>query len=199
MNLNIIICGVGGQGNLLASVAIANYMMKKGYNVIGTETIGAAQRGGSVVSHLRISDGQVYSPIIPDGTADILLGFEPVEALRHIGKLNPNGLYIINVEKVPTVLCNLGLDRYPDLEQIKEALGKVSPGGYAINATDKARQLGGVIMTNVVLLGALSKVSELFDRDEFIEVLKSIISPKVLKNNLKSFEEGRAMIASQHT
>ncbi|MGI6615145.1 MAG: indolepyruvate oxidoreductase subunit beta [Dethiobacteria bacterium] len=199
MNLNIIICGVGGQGNLLASVAIANYMMKKGYNVVGTETIGAAQRGGSVVSHLRVSDGQVYSPIIPDGTADVLLGFEPVEALRHIEKLSPDGFYIINVEKMPTVLCNLGLDYYPDLNQIREVLGKVSPRGYAINATDKARQLGGVIMTNVVLLGALSKVSDYFDREEFIEVLKSIISPKVLKNNLEAFEVGRAMIVSQST
>ncbi len=196
MNLNIIICGVGGQGNLLAAVAIANYAMKKGFNVVGTETIGAAQRGGSVISHLRISDGPIYSPIVPDGTADILLGFEPVEALRHIKKLNPEGTYIINVEKVPTVLCNMGLDRYPDLEQIKAALQDVSPNGYAINAAGKARELGGVIMTNVVLLGALNSVSDFFDRDEFIEVLKSIISPKVLEKNMAAFEEGQAMIAS---
>lgn len=196
MNMNIIICGVGGQGNLLASVAIANYAMKKGLNVVGTETIGAAQRGGSVVSHLRISDGPIYSPTVPDGAADILLGFEPVEALRHIKKLNPNGVYIINVEKVPTVLCNMGMDRYPDLEQIIAALQDVSPQGYAINATAMARQLGGVIMTNVVLLGALNSVSNFFDRDDFIEVLKSIISPKVLENNLRAFEEGCAMITS---
>ncbi|HOL16371.1 MAG TPA: indolepyruvate oxidoreductase subunit beta [Bacillota bacterium] len=196
MNLNIIICGVGGQGNLLASVAIANYAMKKGFNVVGTETIGAAQRGGSVVSHLRISDGPIYASTVPDGTADILLGFEPVEALRHIKKLNPEGIYIINVEKVPTVLCNMGLDQYPDLEQIMAALQDVSSHGYAINAAEKARELGGAIMTNVVLLGALSSVSDFFDRDEFIEVLKKIISPKVLEKNLKAFEEGRALIAS---
>lgn len=196
MNLNIIISGVGGQGNLLASVAIANYAMQKGYNVVGTETIGAAQRGGSVVSHLRISDGPIYSPTVPDRTADILLGFEPVEALRHIKKLNPEGIYIINVEKVPTVLCNMGLDQYPDLEQIRAALQDVSPNGYAVNASEKARELGGVIMTNVVLLGALSSVSDFFDRDEFIEVLKKIISPKVLEKDLKAFDEGRAMIVS---
>ena len=196
MNLNIIICGVGGQGNLLASVAIANYAMKKGFNVVGTETIGAAQRGGSVVSHLRISDGPIYASTVPDGTADILLGFEPVEALRHIKKLNPEGIYIINVEKVPTVLCNMGLDQYPDLEQIMAALQDVSSHGYAINAAEKARELGGAIMTNVVLLGALSSVSDFFDHDEFIEVLKKIISPKVLEKNLKAFEEGRALIAS---
>ena len=167
MKFDLVICGVGGQGNLLASVAVANYAMSKGLNVIGTETIGAAQRGGSVVSHLRISDGDIFSPMVPSGSADILLGFEPVEALRHVSRLNPAGSYIINIETVPTVLCNMGLDRYPETESIINELNRNSSRGYVINASEKARELGGIIMTDIVLLGALARFSDFFEKDEF--------------------------------
>lgn len=194
MKMNLIICGVGGQGNLLASVAIANYAMKEGFQVIGTETIGAAQRGGSVVSHLRFSEEELFAPIVPSGSADILLGFEPMESLRHISKLSKGGKYIINVETVPTVLCNMGLDRYPSVEGILAELDKASAQGYSINATEKARELGGVIMTNVVLLGVLVKVVDFFKKDVFLQVLKEIIPDKAIDINLKAFEVGYNMV-----
>ena len=110
MDLNILIAGVGGQGNLFASSILAEYFIQEGYQVFGVETIGAAQRGGSVVSHLRVSDSNIYSPLIPVGKADILLGFETLEMLRNFKMLAANGFYILNDYKEPTVLCNLELD-----------------------------------------------------------------------------------------
>src|SRR5512147_2502069 len=87
VKLNILIAGVGGQGNLFASALLAKSAIRRGYRVLATETIGAAQRGGSVVSHLRVADCPLYSPLIPDGQMDFLVGFEPIELLRHIRKL----------------------------------------------------------------------------------------------------------------
>lgn len=194
MKMDLIICGVGGQGNLLASVAVANYSMQQGLNVIGTETIGAAQRGGSVVSHLRISDSRIYSPLVPVGAADFILGFEPVEALRHAERLNPAGSYIINAEMVPTVLCSMGLDRYPSMDTILEQLDRCSSKGFVVSASEKARELGGVIMTNIVLLGAMTCVSDFFDQSTFIDVLKKILPARVQQINLRAFEAGCRMV-----
>jgi len=197
MKIDLIICGVGGQGNLLASVAVANYAMGKGLNVIGSETIGAAQRGGSVVSHLRISDKDIYSATIPAGSANILLGFEPVEALRHMERLAPQGNYIVNIEPVPTVNCNMGLDKYPSLEEIIKQLNRVTSNGYQINASAKARELGNVIMTNIVLLGILCRVSDFFDKDEFVKVLEEIVPVKARDINIKAFEAGYSMVKTE--
>ncbi len=194
MKIDLIICGVGGQGNLLASVAVANYAMQKGFNVIGSETIGAAQRGGSVVSHLRISDNDMYSATIPAGTADILLGFEPVEAMRHMERLSPEGQFIVNVEPVQTVNCNMGLDKYPPLDEIISQLNQVTSKGYKINASEKARDLGNVIMTNIVLLGILCRVSDFFEKDEFVKVLEEIVPAKAREINLEAFEAGYNMV-----
>ncbi len=194
MKMDLIICGVGGQGNLLASVAIANYAMRKGLNVIGTETIGAAQRGGSVVSHLRIADGLIYSPTVPAGSADVILGFELVEALRHVERLDPAGCYIVNSETVPTVLCNMGLDRYPPADNILQELDWRSSRGYLVGASQKARELGGVIMTNIVLLGALCRVVPFFENDDFTAVLTDILPQKVQAVNLEAFKAGYDLI-----
>ena len=87
MKFDLVIAGVGGQGNILASQTIAKCAMDAGFNVVNTETKGAAQRGGSVLSHVRISDGEIFSPLVPQGQADVLLGFEPLEALIFIDML----------------------------------------------------------------------------------------------------------------
>lgn len=194
MKIDLIICGVGGQGNLLASVAVANYAMQKGFNVIGSETIGAAQRGGSVVSHLRISDDKLYSATIPAGSADILLGFEPVEAMRHMERLSPEGQFIVNIEPVQTVNCNMGLDQYPKLDDIIGQLNRVTDRGYKVNASEKARELGDVIMTNIVLLGILCRISDFFDKQEFVKVLEDIVPAKARETNLEAFEAGYSMV-----
>ena len=122
MKFDLVIAGVGGQGNILASQAVARSAMDAGYNVVNTETKGAAQRGGSVLSHVRIADGEIFSPLVPQEQAEVLLGFEPLEALRYIGMLSKNGKFIINTAPVPTILSNLKVDEYPSRDQMISAI-----------------------------------------------------------------------------
>ena len=195
MDLNILIAGVGGQGNLFASSILSEYLTQKGYQVLAVETIGAAQRGGSVVSHLRVSDSEIYSPLIPAGKVDILLGFEIIEMLRNFELLRADGSYLLNDYKEPTVLCNMELDTYPSDESIMAALQKSGKKGYTIKATECARQIGGSLLTNVVMVGALCQLSPLFDSQEVRQVLARKSPSKVREQNLKAFETGGSLIS----
>ena len=195
MNLNILIAGVGGQGNLFASAILAEYFIKKGFEVLAVETIGAAQRGGSVVSHLRVSDSPIHSPLIPAGKVDILMGFEVLEMLRNFKLLNAEGTYLLNDYKEPTVLCNVGLDTYPSDEIIMAALQKSGKKGYTIKATECARQIGNSLLTNVVMVGALCQLSPLFNSQEVKQVLARKSPSKVREANLKAFEAGGSLIS----
>jgi indolepyruvate ferredoxin oxidoreductase, beta subunit len=194
MKKDIVIAGVGGQGSLFASNVLSQFGMNRGLTVLGTETIGAAQRGGSVVSHMRLSDGPVYSPLVPPGSADVLIGMETLELLRNIRLLGRNGYYILNLYSVPTVYSNLGIDRYPDQEAAVRAMRKVCEKGYKIAATHKAAELGSTQMTNVVILGALTKVDDFFDYDGIKELVEKLSPKKFLKKNLMSFEKGYELI-----
>ena len=194
MELNILIAGVGGQGNLFASSILAEYLLQKGYKVLAVETIGAAQRGGSVVSHLRISDAEIYSPLIPAGKVDILMGFETIEMLRNFELLAPDGIYLLNDYKEPTVLCNMEMDTYPSNEEIRAALKKSRKKGYTIRATECARQIGGSLLTNVVMVGALCQVAPLFDSQEVKRVLAGKSPAKVKDQNLQAFAAGGSLI-----
>ena len=122
MKFDLVIAGVGGQGNILASQAVARSAMDAGYNVVNTETKGAAQRGGSVLSHVRIADGEIFSPLVPQEQAEVLLGFEPLEAMRYINMLGKHGKFIINTAPVPTILSNLKVDEYPSRDQMISAI-----------------------------------------------------------------------------
>ena len=195
MNLNILIAGVGGQGNLFASSILSEYFINKGFEVLAVETIGAAQRGGSVVSHLRVSDSEIYSPLIPAGQVDILLGFEIIEMLRNFELLRADGSYLLNNYKEPTVLCNMELDTYPSDESIMAALQKSGKKGYTIKATECARQIGSSLLTNVVMVGALCQLSPLFDSQEVRQVLARKSPSKVREQNLKAFETGGSLIS----
>lgn len=195
MNLNILIAGVGGQGNLFASAILAEYFINKGFEVLAVETIGAAQRGGSVVSHLRISDSSIYSPLIPAGKVDLLMGFEVLEMLRNFKLLSADGSYLLNDYKEPTVLCNVGLDTYPSDEIITAALQKSGKKGYTIKATECARQIGSSLVTNVVMVGALCQLSPLFNSQEVKQVLIRKSPSKVRESNLKAFEAGGSLIS----
>lgn len=199
MKLDIVICGVGGQGNLLASVAIAQYAIGKGLNVFGTETIGAAQRGGSVVSHLRISDQAIFSPLVPQASADLLIGFEPIEALRNIRLVNPETRFIINMQPVPTVLCNMGLDAYPAPDDIVQVFRNRCAEGYVFNATMKAQALGNALMTNVVILGALARISSFFDKEEFSRTVADLLPAKIQDINLQAFNVGYGLIDQEQS
>ncbi len=194
MELNVLIAGVGGQGNLFASSILAEYLLKKGYKVFAVETIGAAQRGGSVVSHLRVSDDEIYSPLIPAGKVDILMGFETIEMLRNFELLAGDGMYLLNDYNEPTVLCNMEMDTYPSDDEIKAALEKSGKKGYSIKATECARQIGGSLLTNVVMVGALCQISPLFDSQEVKQVLAGKAPTKVKEQNLRAFEAGGSLI-----
>jgi len=194
MELNILIAGVGGQGNLFASSILAEYVLKKGYKVFAVETIGAAQRGGSVVSHLRISDAEIYSPLIPAGKVDILMGFETIEMLRNFELLAGDGIYLLNDYKEPTVLCNMEMDAYPSDEEIRAALKKSGKKGYIIKATECARKIGGSLLTNVVMVGALCQVSSPFDSQEVKQVLAGKSPARAKEQNLQAFDAGGSLI-----
>jgi indolepyruvate ferredoxin oxidoreductase beta subunit len=194
MKQSILIAGVGGQGNLFASALLAQSAIRRGYQVLATETIGAAQRGGSVVSHVRVSDQVLYSPLVPDGQADYLVGFEPIELLRHIRKLRPGGQYILNTHPVLTVGCTMGLDAYPTLAAITDALDGLKLRGHAIDATEAAHELGAPLLMNMVMIGALCTVSDFFDLSE-IKALVSEGSRKALvEANLEALDAGAELI-----
>lgn len=192
--MDLVIAGVGGQGNLFASKVVCSYAMSRGYNILSTETIGAAQRGGSVVSHVRVSKGQIHSPLVLEGQADVLLGLEPLEMLRHIERLSPQGQYLLNSHRIPTVMCNMGLDRYPSDEDIDEALERLGAHGHVLAATELACELGNAILTNVVMLGALCRLSRFFDRREVTEILKEMVPEQAIELNLAALDHGYSFI-----
>jgi indolepyruvate ferredoxin oxidoreductase beta subunit len=194
MKMDVVIAGVGGQGNIFASLVISQYAMNKNLEVLGAETIGAAQRGGAVVSHIRISDGTIYSPLISRGQADLLIGMEFVEMLRHMRLLNPKGTYLLNAMRIPTVLNNMGLDEYPTTEEVLQAAKKYCPNGYVIEASALAKKLGNIQMTNVVMLGALVKIMPFFAYDEVKWLVQSNSPTRFKEANVKGYEEGYQLI-----
>lgn len=194
MKKDVLIAGVGGQGSLFATNVLCQYALERGLNVLGTETIGAAQRGGSVVSHMRISDQPIYSPLVPPGRGDVLLGMESIEFLRNIKILARNGYYILNLYSLPTVYTNLGIDRYPSEDEIVAAVKEACEKGYIIAATVKAAELGNTQMTNVVMLGVLGKVDDFFEYSEVKKIVEKISPKKFLKENLMAYEAGGELV-----
>ena len=157
MSTNIVLCGVGGQGTVLASKLIATAAMGRGIPVKTAETIGMAQRGGSVVSHVRVGDGAA-SPLVGRGTADVIVAFEPAEAVRQLPFLRRGGAVVVSNRPVVPVSAMTGGPAY-DLEAImgylraQEASGRI--GDLAVVDADRAAQeLGSAKCLNVVLLGA---------------------------------------------
>ena len=194
MKKDILIAGVGGQGSIFATNVLCQYALGRGLNVLGTETIGAAQRGGSVVSHMRISDQPVYSPLIPPGRGDVLLGMESIEFLRNVRILAKEGYYILNLYSLPTVNTNLGIDYYPGEDEIVSAAKKACERGFIIPATIKAAELGNTQMTNVVMLGALTKVDDLFEYDAVKKIVEKISPKRFTKENVTAYEAGHELV-----
>lgn len=197
MKFDLVIAGVGGQGNILASQIIAKCAMDAGYNVVNTETKGAAQRGGSVLSHVRLSDSEIFSPLVPAGQADVLLGFEPLEAMRYIGLLNKHGHYVINTAPIPTILSNIKVDEYPSTEQMIAVIEGKGLHGYFLNATQAAKELGNVLLTNVIMLGAFTAISTLLPGDRILTKLLSLVDEKFQNDDTLAFNRGIELIKAQ--
>lgn len=152
--LNVIICGVGGQGVVLMSELLGNAAVRDGLSVRGSEVLGMAQRGGPVFSNIRLGS-DVYAPLTPEGKCDILLAVEPSEALRNITYLSKSSLVILNTRKVIPFTVFIGQSGYPSLEEILARLGKVSQKVITLDASQVAQEAGSLLSANVVMLGAL--------------------------------------------
>lgn len=152
MNKNILLCGVGGQGTVLASKLIAAAAMKKGLSVMSAETIGMAQRGGSVFSHIRIGDN-LHSPMIAAGTADILIGFEPGETVRMLPSLKKDGQVIVSSHAIIPVTAVLSSGSY-DPEAMLAYLKQTVAHLLVIDTEEACLALGSSKVLNILLLGA---------------------------------------------
>ena len=195
---NLIITGVGGQGNVLSSQLIGQALVGKGYFVTIGETYGASQRGGSVMSHIRISSQKQLSPLIPKGKADIVVGLEPVEALRVLTTYgNPQTVVIANTRPIYPVDVTSGDEKYPEPEEIQKALESLSRKIYSIAATEKAMEMGSPILGNMIMIGALLELNLLpLGPSEFREILAKNFSAQRLKTNLQALEEGKKIITA---
>lgn len=153
---NLIITGVGGQGNVLASQMIGRILLKNGYKITVGETYGLSQRGGAVLSHIRISKSTELGPLIPKGFAHAIMALEPVEALRVLPDYgNKDVITVVNSRPVHPMGVIAGETTYPDLDILKEKLQELSGELYWVGATQIAMDLGDAILANMVMLGAL--------------------------------------------
>ena len=190
--LDLLITGVGGQGVILASDITGEAALAEGYDVKKTDTLGMAQRGGSVVSNLRIAP-RVWSPLIKEGEADILLSFEKLEAARWSYCLKPGGVAIVNDHALPPLAVSLGKTRYPDDSELMPTLRARTDRVYLIPATSTASELGNVMTLNILMLGCLSHFTPL--KPETWKVCITARLPQKLHEiNLLAFETGRKAI-----
>jgi len=192
--LNVIVTGVGGQGNVLVTQFMGRALVRAGYHVTIGETYGASQRGGAVMSHLRISRQAQYGPLMPSGQADVILGLEPVETLRVLGQYgNPAVTVITNSRPVYPLAVAIGAARYPTVEEIMSVLEELSASAWLINATDIAVELGAPILANIVMVGALVGAGVLPLRPEEVEQeFQESLSDDRLEMNLRAFRRGLA-------
>ena len=189
MSRNCLLCGVGGQGVVLASRLIAYAAMEQGDFVRTPETIGMAQRGGSVVRHVRARE-EVHSPLIPAGGADVILAFEPGEAVRCLPYLKEGGLVITNSRIVKPVTASLGGSSYSGgemLDYLKKKAGQV----IVVDGDEICRRAGSAKVLNVALLGAAAKSGALvISMDEMLEAVRKNVKEKYIALNEKALKLG---------
>jgi len=187
MKTDIILSGVGGQGILTIAAIVGRAAVEAGINVKQSEVHGMAQRGGAVVAHLRLSDERIYSDLIPTGGADVVLGVEPMEALRHASHLAANGVLLANTVPVRNI-------EYPEVEEILAQL-RAFPRSVVIDADAMAREVGNGRAMNMVMLGALA-VFLPFPEGVFEALIREAFGrkgEKVVDVNLKALAAGQAV------
>jgi len=184
---NVILCGVGGQGTILASKILSTCLIDAGYDVKMSEIHGMSQRGGNVTTQVRYGD-KVYSPIIGKGSADVLVSFEKLEALRNLEDVRVDGgTVIINDYAIPSLPTLQGMMEYPD--DAADRVCALVKDTKIIDATGMATDLGNPKAANVVLLGATVKALGLGDLD-WDSALEQCVKPKFLEMNKKAFKVG---------
>jgi len=190
---NLIISGVGGQGNVLLSAFVGTALLNEGFMVSVADTFGVSQRGGSVTSHIKISRKILYSSVTLEGKADVILGMEPVEALRALGEFgNPHVVVIVN----PRPVYPSGGVAYPDLDEVKQGIMKLSSKTRFVSATEEALKMGNPIYTNIILLGSLVGANVLpISKETMMPILEERFPGKLLDTNIKAFNKGMELIA----
>jgi len=193
---NIIITGVGGQGNVMASRVLANMLVRTGCKATIGETFGMSQRGGSVMSHIRVSATTAWSPQIPKGRADLIVAIEPVEALRVLADYgNPAVKILVNMRPIYPVGVITGEAEYPAPEKIREAVTSLSALSCFFNATDEAVKLGNPVLGNIVMIGAVVGLGVLpVNREVFETVIREGMPASRVEANLHAFAIGMAAV-----
>jgi indolepyruvate ferredoxin oxidoreductase beta subunit len=183
---NVVFAGVGGQGTLLASKILGHVLIGKGYDVKISEVHGMSQRGGSVVTYVRFGQ-KVYSPIVSDGEADLVVAFEQLEGARWIGTLRKTGTMIINIQKIDPMPVITGAAVYPS--DILEKLRATQADIVAVDALSMAEACGSAKAVNIVLIGILAKRLGLALSD-FLEAIDALVAPKFREMNKAAIKKG---------
>jgi len=191
---DLLMVGVGGQGTILASDILGEAALTAGYDVKKTDTLGMAQRGGSVVSHVRIAN-QVWSPLIKEGEVDILVAFEKLEAARWGQYLRPGGLAIVNNHAMPPLSVSLGTYQYPSDEEIGDILKRRTSRIYFADGTMRAREAGDIRALNMFMLGCVSPFVPI-DVDIWKDCLSQRLPSNILQVNITAFDQGRKETSS---
>ncbi len=185
-NTNIMIVGVGGQGTLLTSRILGDVALSSGLDVKVSEVHGMSQRGGSVVTYVKMGE-KVYSPVIEKNEADILLCFEKLEALRWIDYAKKDATIVINNQRIDPMPVIIGKAKYPEdiIEKIKAEYKNVIDAP----ALDIARKCGSIKAVNVVMIGVMAKHSKI-PKEVWIKAIEKTVKPQFVEINVKAFEDG---------
>lgn len=197
--LNIIVCGIGGQGNILASELLGSALVESGFTVALGETYGASQRGGSVMSHIRVTRKKELGVLIPEGEAHVIVGFEPLETLRMARHYGNSETFVIFDDRVSYPVGVLsGEQTYPKVADMITELKKRCKKALIVPAAEIALKAGDGKAANIALMGALMALSELpLQKEEFERALCQRFRDKVLALNLKVFEMGFQTLQAQ--
>ncbi len=189
MDRNILLCGVGGQGTVLCAKLIASAFMACGETVHSAETIGMAQRGGSVTSHIRVG-ARAFSPLIPDGRGDLLLAFEPSEAVRNLNYLKADGIVIMNKNPVKPVTESLCESTYNGEEMIA-FMKRHYPRTYVVDSLEVTKDFGSLRFFNIIILGMACGLKVLgADKDLVIREIERKVKERFVEVNKKAFLYG---------
>ena len=192
---NVFLAGVGGQGILLASEVLCEAFLLSGYDVKKSEVHGMAQRGGAVTTHLRFGK-KVHSPLIEPGTADLLVAFEKMEALRFAHYLSPGGAALVNAQEILPPSVSTGKERYPS--RIEERLREFTPNLFVVDALAAALSLHEVRAVNIVMVGAASHFLPLAE-EAYVEALRAALPAKIVEVNIRAFRTGRGILPTLAT
>jgi indolepyruvate ferredoxin oxidoreductase, beta subunit len=196
--INLIITGVGGQGNVLASQVLGRMLIRRGLRVTIGETYGLSQRGGAVMSQVRISTRKTYGPLIPGGQADLVVGMEPLEVLRTLGHYGrPDIRVLTNDRPIYPINVLSGSSKYPETDRIHQTLEELARKVWWLPITREALQLGNAILANMVMVGALIGTGLLpIEVEDFTPLARDLWDPGRAALNIRAIEKGVHLVQS---